>query len=674
MPRIVNRVPALRRSAGPPRLPNSPQRLSRELAARPVAGIWLRWVVLLIAVGAQPLAGAAAPPVIRPRPHPLDPDWPLVKWIMDRKCAGCHRPGTERADLSSHEALVDPAAELIDPADPERSELWQYVAWNVGSDKYLDRPSSPEMPPEKHAWLTAGQLDTLARWIARGGRKFREGCGPERPLMEIDFPSAKQCQTCHPRQYAQWSQSMHAYAQHSPVFEAFNLTLIERTGGTIGTFCSRCHTPLGTALGENGSVRNVHRSRLSMEGVSCVVCHRRSKGFYKSNGRFEIHSGDLDASCMMGPFETSLPANQGLHPAGKLPYIQTAQFCGECHDVTSPAGVRLEEAFSEWNHSPAAKQGIRCQQCHMGPVQGVPIADCDRPRGRVAVVPGLPADAFPIRTLSDHTFAGPDYSLLPDTEFPEKLDWMYEVDYRREELLTPYQQRTLRELRFANRRANNRYLAKRAELMRNSVKLRVEPPAHPRPGRAASFSVALESTTAGHNVPTGFTAERQLWVSLEIRDPRGRVVFVTGDLDARGDLRDAHSFEVLAGRAPVDPHLLNLQSKFVSLANKGTERSVVLSVNRDLQPLNVFRPAVGLSASMGRPNTFRLAKGSLPPLEVFRKTYRFVPASPGRYQARAQVNFRHLPPSLLDHIGIPELSHLLDVLVLDDWQGTFVVR
>ena len=38
----------------------------------------------------------------------------------------------------------------------------------------------------------------------------------------------------------QWSRSMHAYAQHSPIFEAFNLTLIERTGGTIGTFCTRC--------------------------------------------------------------------------------------------------------------------------------------------------------------------------------------------------------------------------------------------------------------------------------------------------------------------------------------------------------------------------------------------------------------------------------------------------
>ena len=96
---------------------------------------------------------------------------------------------------------------------------------------------------------------------------------------------------------------MHAYAQVSPTFEAFNLTLIERTGGTIDTFCSRCHTPIGTTLGENGSRRNVHRSRISREGITCIVCHRRSTKHYKSSGRVPIEPGKIGEGCMDGALE-----------------------------------------------------------------------------------------------------------------------------------------------------------------------------------------------------------------------------------------------------------------------------------------------------------------------------------------------------------------------------------
>ena len=44
-------------------------------------------------------------------------------------------------------------------------------------------------------------------------------------------------------------------------------------------------------------------------------------------------------------------------------------------------------------------------------------------------------------------------------------------------------------------------------------------------------TVAVVSTVAGHSFPTGFTAERQLWVAIEVRDPEGRLVFASGNLD-----------------------------------------------------------------------------------------------------------------------------------------------
>ncbi len=628
------------------------------------------------ALSHDPPAGRAlaVPHVLSNKPHPLDPDWLQVQVILRQKCNACHRQGTDRYDLTTYEAIMAAghADEMpaIVPGNPEESYLWESVAWNARAEPDCELPDTPDMPDDKHEWLTAGQLEIFYRWIKNGALEYKlpDTCDV-RPLLEIDFPSARECKTCHPKQYREWSRSMHHYAQLSPIFEAFNLTLLERTGGTLGTFCSRCHTPLGTAIGENGLRRNVNRSRLSLEGVTCVVCHRQSKRVYKSNARQFIQPGTLIDECMYGPFENPVTEATNAHPAGKNPFIKTSAFCGSCHDVLAPNGIRLEEAFSEWQNSPAARAGITCQQCHMGPIQGVPIAECERPLGRAAEVPGVDPKRIPLRPLSDHTFAGPDYSLLPDTEFPHKLDWMYETDYRNTQCLTPYQAKTLRELRVANRRELEIARSKRYELLRNGAELSLSSPPCAAPGEKIKLEARVTSKFGGHSYPTGFTAERQFWVQITVWDPHGRPVFRSGDLDPNGDLRDSHSHAVESGKLPYDKHLLNFQNKFIALTRLGTERSVVLSVNRHLQPLNFIRPPQRAPVSFGRPFTFRIAKGSLAPLRTMSQKYPVkLPHVPGRYLVQARLNFRHLPPVLLDEIGAPHLKHLLEIVVIDECQ------
>lgn len=644
------------------------------------------WPLLLMTAAAIAAAGqcwietAAAPYTVRRSGHPFDSDWLDVKLMLASKCTGCHRPSGPQCDLTTYEAVADGTGRmdepLVVPGRPEASLLWRQVAWNVQQVPGSWYPDKPAMPAEhEDEWLTAGQLKTLRRWIEHGALQYRlpESCSP-RPLLETDFPSAKQCRACHPKQYREWSRSMHAYAQHSPIFEGFTLTLLERTGGTIGTFCTRCHTPVGVALGENGSRRNVHRSRIAMEGVTCVVCHRIKQPYYKASGRLAVAPGGLLDECLFGPFDDPVSNELGTHPAAGSPSIRSAAFCGACHDVTSPQGIRLEEAFSEWQNSPAAKQGITCQQCHMGPIQGVPIPRDQRPMGRAAQVPGVDPERIPLRPLSDHTFAGPDYSLLPDTEFPHKLDWMYETDYRNVDELTPYQRETLHELRKTNRRQLRVADAKRYELLHNAAKITVHAPETAASGSRVDIRVDVTSLFAGHNFPTGFTAERQAWVEITLVDPLGRFVFRSGQLDSNGDLLDEHSHEVASGERPYDRHLLNFQSKFVTLTNKGTERPVVISVNRHLRPLNIFRPATGISASFGRPLDFRVSKGSLPPLSTAGKTYRIrLPDCPGEYELRVRLNYRHLPPDLFDKIGTPHLKHLLEVVVIDEHESVIEV-
>ncbi len=621
------------------------------------------------------IAHAAPPPILRSADHPFDPDWLVVKGILRRKCLGCHRAGTDRDDLSTYDAIMKTGHEMDKPAvvpfKPDKSTLFKHVRWNVTAQPNSDLPDSPTMPIDKSEWLTVGQLITIRRWIENGALEYRlpPTCEP-RPLNEMDFPSARECKACHPRQYAEWSVSMHAYAQHSPIFERFNLTLVERTGGTIGTFCTRCHNPVGTTLGENESLRNVNRSRISKEGVTCVVCHRRKDARYKSNGRISMTPGGVIEGCIYGPFGAQTAPQMGAHPSAQNNYMKSSQFCGECHDVTNPVGVRLEEAFSEWHNSPAAKQGITCQACHMGPVQGKPFADWERPLGRSAKIPKVDEKRFPLRRITSHVFAGPDYSMLPDTEFPEKLDWMDETDYRQPELLTPHQQRTLQQLRIHNRKMLSMATEKRLEVLHNSMRLSVSHQQNVAPGGKLKLKVELISTTAGHSVPTGFTAERQMWVSVDVVDPQGQVVFRTGDFDSNQDLRDDHSHDVLQGKAHYDPFLFNLQNKFVAVSNKGTERSVVLSVNRFVQPISVLRPGTGPFISYGRPPVFRIAKGSLAPLRTKGKTFPIkLPKLCGPYQVVVRLNFRNLPPALLDAIGASELKHLLEVVVINEYRA-----
>ena len=652
---------------------------------RPSAAV--RWLVtlaiILLSLGAlRSLSNSAslptsvaAPHVISSSNHPFDPDWLLVQEILEQKCVACHRGNIEdRYDLSSYEALMkagqpdegedkDDAMIAVVPGDCESSVLWEKVQWNAECEKDSDLDDRPEMPEDKLEWLTKSQIETIERWINNGALEYRlpPTCNI-RPLLESDFPSAKECKACHPKQYTEWSRSMHHYAQHSPIYMAFNLTLQERTGGTLGTFCSRCHTAIGTSLGENALRRNVNRSQISMEGVTCIVCHRRTNPAHKTNGRDYIQPGKMLDTCMYGPFEGAVTP-EGNHKSQKNPYIKSSNFCGSCHDVTSPGGVRLEEAFSEWQNSPAAKQGISCQQCHMGPVQGVATRDCDRPLGRAAKVPGVDDKLIPLRPLANHTFSGPDYSVLPDTEFPHKLDWMYEKDYRDTKNLTPYQIKTLETLRRRNRKELNIAKKMRIELLQRSASMKLTAPKNARPGESIKLRVDVKSLVSGHSFPTGFTAERQLWVDIKVCDPLGREIFHSGNLDTNGDLRDSHSHAVEAGKVPHDKYLLHFQNRFISLTQKGTERAVILALNRHVAPLSFTRPATGPSMSFGRPPVLRIAKGSLPPLGTIGKNFPvLLPKLCGDYTVDAVLNFRNLPPNLLDEIGVPHLKHLLEVV------------
>ena len=462
------------------------------------------------------------------------------------------------------------------------------------------------------------------------------------------FPSASECRNCHPNHYEEWSASQHAYAQLSPVFNAMHGTLLKRTNGTLGDFCIRCHTPIGMQTGEPLFVSNLERSQPSREGVTCAVCHRIRRDYGKVSGRIGLAEGRLEVP-VSGPtggaelrrvlsepdaFQRRSDGEEtlGIHTdVLEMTSLTSASFCGSCHDVTSPQGVRLEEAFSEYRHTPAAAEGVTCQDCHMGTEPGVASGYRQEP---AAVVGGRPTR---VRKRTDHRFVGPDHSVIHPGIFPfseEALglataeEWLA-FDWRAGWGSDDFEDRVGPDAVFPERWADagDRYdareviddnlerLAEMAEARRELLKKGYRLAAvEARPRRSGvELRVRVENGTTGHNVPTGFTAERLVWLHTTVVDAEGRVLFESGDLDPNGDLRDGHSLYVRAGEVPFDADLFSLQSKFVLRNLREGEREEVLAVNHALDPLPFVRPDPMPNFVNGGPAGTRLHKQGIEP-------------------------------------------------------------
>lgn len=424
----------------------------------------------------------------------------------------------------------------------------------------------------------------------------------ETPLP--NYTSAKVCGECHTRQYTEWQQSMHAYAAISPVFEAMNAKAFRDSNGEVGTFCTGCHAPVGTELGEKGHTPVADRSELSKEGITCSYCHSAIEhdGPIGNNNLLTDPEGPLQ-----GPFQSS--GTEG-HLSSESSFIKSPEFCGSCHDVFSFPSLRIEEAFTEYKESPAAQEGVRCQDCHMGPTPGKMV---ERPRGPSAAGdPGV----YPDREQASHFFVGPDYSMV--------TNWPFQGDAE------------------ANEKAFTESIERTQTLLENAIEigfvnLRTI-------DDELQIEVNLNVLVSGHGFPTGFTSERQAWIAVTVTGEDGQTVYQSGDFDSFGDLRDAHSREVKEGTIGDDESLVNFQSK-------NNLRAGDDSFFRVLETIFPF-------------DADWIEKRNLKPGEARNFIYRIQKPS-GPFTVDVQINYRNLPPYLLRALQLEELVDQLQVFTID---------
>ena len=520
-------------------------------------------------------------------------------------------------------------------------------------------------------------------------------------LADSLYPSATVCAECHPRQFEQWSYSSHAYATMSPMFNKFEQALNDLAVGTTYYFCLRCHASVGTALGEKRDIALWARSKAAQEGITCISCHRVAEAYGKVNAERRIVPGDIHEpvygpfdpegvleaivnprkyKILVAPYQPDQPGWVRIHrTAIQSDVLSASEFCVACHQVQVHPGIKLETVWEEYRASPAAKEDISCQDCHMSTKPG---QNSGYATGWAARINGLYVRED--RRLADHSFIGPGYPIshpglfpLSKDESPFTIQQWLTFDYRAEwgseeferkvaadpgshSFPDEWQDGSTREEAWIIVQANlDRWTDReeqRLELMENASHLdgpffesRLEV------GKPLSFKYKLTSLNKGHNLPSGsLGAQPQAWLNVALIDPDGNRIWESGYVDSRGDLADIHSLDVAAGTIEFDPQLFNLQAKFLTTNIKGTDREMILPVNFDGDQLPFIRPGNTPVSILNHPTGVRMEKRSIPPLGSRFAKYK-VPGSlmskAGTYRLAVRLRSRSEPIYFMELVG-----------------------
>ena len=584
----------------------------------------------------------------------------------------------------------------------------------AAGDDLLDTAVAPSTAPTAEKSEAASNLETTTSDEAIKAHK--------KLFLEKRFPSATTCGVCHPTQFRQWSVSSHAYGQLSPVFNAMQATIVQETSGTNGDFCIRCHTQVGMQLKEAVLMSNLDRDPASREGITCIVCHRVKNDYGKVSGRTSIVEGDVfqpvfgptgnknlklvlahadDYKVVTKPGEPG----RGIHAdVVKFDILTKPAFCGMCHDVNLLNGFRLEEAFSQFKNTAADKRGESCQDCHMGLIPGKASGFAFGPAADVG------GKTTPPRQLTNHMFAGPDYSIVHPGMFPHNAkaqqmaslrEWL-QFDYKAGWGTDAFENHLPAGYTFPDRwkSIDDRYDARaiindqfallgeirqqRFQILRRGYQLG-DFVVLKNDAQHLSFKVQVVNGTDGHGVPTGFDAERMSFLQITVRDATGAVVFRSGDRDPNGDVRDLHSAYVVKNELPLDTQLFALQSKFITTNLRGGEREQLLAVNYSVDPLPYIRPNTSPGILVAQPIGARKQAKVLPPRSSRWAVYH-VPAENLTGQAPYTVNIRFIaqmvPVNLLQEICVTGLDYGLNPREVADrivkgghvlWDRTLVI-
>ncbi|MEZ4237672.1 MAG: MYXO-CTERM sorting domain-containing protein [Myxococcota bacterium] len=280
-----------------------------------------------------------------------------------------------------------------------------------------------------------------------------------------------------------WEGTMMANAMRDPLFTAA-LTIANQDIPGIGEFCLRCHTPPGWLLGHCAPGNLSLVTGNDWEGITCDACHRMTQhpdGPLIGNAEYTIFNGYAKTG--------TFAASESPHEVTQDPFLESAELCGVCHEVTNPLfqDFPIERTYSEWASSAFAVEGETCQDCHF-----------PRKNGFASNHTGIPA-----REINLHRMVGGN-AFIPRVlagEYPE----------------------------LGRGDAFERTASDAEALLQEAAVVTIDPVEVQR-GAPASFEIRVENVS-GHKLPSGYPEGRRAWLEVYVRDGSGRELMRSGVYD-----------------------------------------------------------------------------------------------------------------------------------------------
>jgi len=182
-----------------------------------------------------------------------------------------------------------------------------------------------------------------------------------KPTKNMQSVSAKECGSCHQKQYEEWYGSRHQLGFMNSIF-------LEGYKFEKKDFCVNCHAPLQNQVQEigNHTVEELEKMPknllpLTYEGITCVTCHVRD------NKILTLHD----------------KKDNGVHEFKTAKNLGSPDLCGNCHQFNFPNNSEdiprfshepMQNTLQEWRYyaqkmpQKSERKDIvpnSCQSCHM---------------------------------------------------------------------------------------------------------------------------------------------------------------------------------------------------------------------------------------------------------------------------------------------------------------------
>ncbi len=326
------------------------------------------------------------------------------------------------------------------------------------------------------------------------------GCSKKTPHYELSrFIPPDFCGACHGGIYDQWHGSMHNLSLKDVIYQELALQglegLTDKDEIAEAEVCQKCHVPVGYISGfpKKTSDDITKIADIAKEGIQCDYCHSITGAYKIYNARFKFDPGrgDADPGIKRGPRND---AESDFHGVAYSEFHKSSELCGTCHNVKHEIfGTWLDTTYQEWEKSPYSKEGVQCQDCHMYQRPGEPGTGLTA-RGKN---PGSSTSGSKER---DHIFT--HYFIGGNSVIPGMGNDSARVKMAEERL-------------------------KRAVIIDMDSTT-----------EGNNLVVRLNNKGAGHDVPTGVSNMRQVWLQVKAVDSKGKTVFESGVPDKKGYLGD----------------------------------------------------------------------------------------------------------------------------------------